>query len=102
MYFCDIICQVVAKYKDILVDEKMMARRRTMPPDSQGAAEKSWKSGLLTFSAFILFGSVPLLSFIVLVPFTQNESVKFLGACLLSALALAFLGLTKARIAGQN
>lgn len=78
----------------------MMAQKGMLPPDQ--VADKPWKNGLVTFAAFILFGSAPLLSFIVLIPFTDNESVKFLGACLLSALALAFLGVTKAKIAGQN
>ncbi|PON85195.1 Ccc1 family [Trema orientale] len=77
----------------------MMAQKGMLPPDP---ADKPWKNGLVTFAAFIVFGSAPLLSFIILIPFTDNESVKFLGACLLSALALAILGVAKAKIAGQN
>ncbi|EXB40234.1 hypothetical protein L484_003947 [Morus notabilis] len=50
----------------------------------------------------VTYHNVPLLSFIILIPFTEDESVKFFGACLLSALALAFLVIVKARIAGQN
>lgn len=91
---------IFAKYKDILVDEKMMAQKGMLPSDQ--ATDKPWKNGLVTFVAFIIFGSAPLLSFIILIPFTDDESVKFLGACLLSALALAFLGVAKAKIAGQN
>ncbi|KAF4386784.1 uncharacterized protein LOC115706719 [Cannabis sativa] len=95
------VVNIFAKYKDILVDEKMMAQKGKLPPDQAGG-DKPWKNGLVTFAAFIIFGSAPLLSFIILIPITDNESVKFLGACLLSALALAFLGVAKAKIAGQN
>lgn len=52
--------------------------------------------------AFIVFGSLPLLSFIVLIPFTDSDLVKFIGACIMSAVALAILGVAKAKIAGQN
>jgi VIT1/CCC1 family predicted Fe2+/Mn2+ transporter len=93
------VVNIFAKYKDIMVDEKMVAQKGMLPPDK---ADKPWKHGLVTFVAFLVFGSAPLLSFIVLIPFTQNDNVKFVGACILSALALALLGIAKAKIAGQN
>lgn len=55
-----------------------------------------------TFESFMFFGSTTLLSFIIFIPFTDNDSVKFLSACLLSAPYLALLGLPKARIDGQS
>lgn len=88
-----------AKYNDILVDERMVADRGMLPADQE---VKPWKNGLVTFASFMIFGSAPLLSFIILIPFTDNESVKYVCACLVSALALALLGMAKARIAGQN
>ncbi|KAC2323222.1 hypothetical protein FH972_027169 [Carpinus fangiana] len=93
------VVNIFAKYKDIMVDEKMVAQKGMLPPDE---ADKPWKHGLVTFVTFIVFGSAPLLSFIVLIPFTHNDTVKFVGACVLSALALALLGIAKAKIAGQN
>lgn len=65
-------------------------------------ADKPWKNGLVTFVAFIVFGSAPILAFIILIPFTNSDKMKFIGACVLSALALAFLGIAKAKVAGQN
>lgn len=88
-----------AKYNDILVDERMVADRGMLPADQE---VKPWKNGLVTFASFMIFGSAPLLSFIILIPFTDSESVKYVCACLVSALALALLGMAKARIAGQN
>ncbi|KAL4621758.1 hypothetical protein ACB092_06G252400 [Castanea dentata] len=93
------VVNIFAKYKDIFVDEKMMAHKGILPPDE---ADKPWKNGLVTFVAFLVFGSAPLLSFIILIPFTNNDSIKFVGACILSALALVLLGMAKAKIAGQN
>ncbi|KAL5718441.1 hypothetical protein ACHQM5_011342 [Ranunculus cassubicifolius] len=93
------VVKVLSKYKDILVDEKMTLQKGIPPADQ---AEKPWKNGLITFIAFLVFGSAPLLSYIILIPFTENQTVKFAGACVLSALALAILGIAKARIAGQN
>lgn len=95
-------CKVVnlfAKYKDILVDQRMEANKGLLPTDRE---VEPWKNGLVTFSSFMVFGSTPLLSFIILIPFTDNETVKFVGSCIVSALGLAFLGLAKARIAGKN
>jgi len=83
----------------MLVDQRMIADKGVLPADQE---VKPWKNGLVTFASFMLFGSTPLLSFIILIPFTDNDSIKFAGACLFSALALALLGVAKARIAGQN
>lgn len=81
-----------------MVEEKMVQNGILSPEEG----EKPWKTGLVTFGAFLLFGSAPILAFIVLIPFTQNDTLKFIGACVLSALALAALGIAKAKIAGQN
>lgn len=90
---------ILAKYKDILVDEKMVNEKGMLPPDQ---TEKPWKNGLVTFAAFIIFGCAPLLAFIILIPFTNDDTHKFIGACVLSALALALLGAAKAKTVGQN
>lgn len=101
LWFLILIAKVVsifAKYGDIMVDEKMI-QNGTLSPDD---GEKPWKKGLITFVAFLVFGSAPILSFIILIPFTHNDTLKFIGACILSALALATLGIAKAKIARQN
>ncbi|GLT51869.1 hypothetical protein SLA2020_252460 [Shorea laevis] len=91
---------VFVKYKDVLVDEKLKAQQGTPPPDQ--AREKPWMNGLVTLVSFITFGTAPLLSFVILVPFTDSDMFKFGGACALAALALGLLGVAKAKIAGQN
>jgi VIT1/CCC1 family predicted Fe2+/Mn2+ transporter len=93
------VADIFAKYKDLMVDEKMSIEKGMLPHDE---SQKPWKNGLVTFVAFLIFGSAPLLAFIILIPFTDNDTYKFIGACVLSALALALLGLAKAKVAGQN
>ncbi|XP_073045160.1 uncharacterized protein [Primulina eburnea] len=93
------VVNIFGKYRDMLVGEKMATEKGMLPPDQ---AEKPWKNGLVTFVAFLIFGSAPILSFIILIPFTDNHNIKFIGACILSAVALALLGIAKAKIAGQN
>lgn len=89
-----------AKYEDVLVDEKMTAQKGTPPPD-QGR-NKPWMNGLVNFLSFIALGNSPLLSFVILLPFIDRDWLKFVGACALSVLALAVLGVAKAKISGQN
>lgn len=93
------VVNIFSKYRGILVDETMTAEKGMASPEG---VEKPWKNGLVTFTSFLVFGSAPLLSFIVLIPFTDNDTLKFVGASVLSAFALVLLGIAKARIAGQN
>uniref|UniRef100_A0A0C9RJ72 TSA: Wollemia nobilis Ref_Wollemi_Transcript_14993_1042 transcribed RNA sequence n=1 Tax=Wollemia nobilis TaxID=56998 RepID=A0A0C9RJ72_9CONI len=89
------VVEIFSKYKNIMVDQKMGTL-------AGGEGETPWKHGVVTFVSFLVFGCTPLLSFLILIPFTRNPSVKFGGACLLAALALILLGLAKAKIAGHK
>lgn len=88
-----------SKYKDIMVDERMATQRGLLPPRE---TENQWKSGLIAFATFMVFGSLPLLSFIVLIPFKYNDSVKFLVASALSVVSLSLLGFAKASISREK
>ncbi|RXI06979.1 hypothetical protein DVH24_026115 [Malus domestica] len=59
-----VVVNFFAKYNKYLVHEKMMAHGM-LPPNE---AEKPRKNGLVTFAGFFVFGSAPLLSFVVLIP----------------------------------
>jgi VIT1/CCC1 family predicted Fe2+/Mn2+ transporter len=93
------VVNIFTKYNDIMVDQRMVAEKGMVPADQE---VKPWKNGLITFTSFMIFGSIPLLSFIILIPFTESDSVKFVSACLVSALGLALLGVARARVAGQK
>ncbi|XP_023548049.1 uncharacterized protein LOC111806802 [Cucurbita pepo subsp. pepo] len=91
------VVNIMAKYKHIMVEEKKGAA--APPKDSK---DRPWKNGLATFGSFLAFGCIPLLSFILLIPFTDNETLKFGGACILALLALVLLGVARAKIAAGN
>ncbi|XP_010692355.2 protein CCC1 [Beta vulgaris subsp. vulgaris] len=93
------VADIFAKYKNIMVEENMMGQKGLLLPDQE---EKPWKSGLVTFISFLLFGCAPLLSFIILIPFTDDDTIKFIGACILSVFALTLLGVAKANISGAS
>ncbi|GMI95782.1 vacuolar iron transporter 1 [Hibiscus trionum] len=94
------VVNIFAKYNDIMRDQKMASEKGVMPPDR--VEEKPWKNGAITFMAFVGFGSAPLLSFIVLKPFTDDKWVMFVGACFMSAIALTCLGRAKANISDKG
>ncbi|KAK7295011.1 hypothetical protein RJT34_17914 [Clitoria ternatea] len=93
------VVDIFTKYNDIMVYERMVADKGMLPADQK---VKPWRNGLVTFASFMVFGSAPLLSFIIMIPFTDSDLVKFVTACVVSALALALLGVAKARVGGQN
>ncbi|GLJ42433.1 hypothetical protein SUGI_0879230 [Cryptomeria japonica] len=93
------VVEIFSKYTDIMVGQKLATQKGILPP---GEGECAWKNGVVTFVAFLAFGCTPLLSFLILIPFTENVYLKFGGACLLAALALILLGLAKAKISGHN
>ncbi|OIW01115.1 hypothetical protein TanjilG_25223 [Lupinus angustifolius] len=89
------VVNIFTKYKNMLVDQTMVATTKQ--------EMKPLKNGVVTFISFILFGFTPLLSFTILIPYTNNDSVKFnIVACIVCAIALSLLGVAKARICSQN
>lgn len=93
------VVETFSKYKHLLVDEKLTLEQGMVPPDS---SDSPWKHGLVTFVSFIGFGCTPLLTYVVLNPFTSDDQLKFGVACGVTALALIILGLAKAKISGQK
>lgn len=93
------VVDILSKYKDIMADQKLTMTQNILPPDP---ADSPLKNGLVTFLSFLLFGSTPILTYLILKPITDNRDFKFLCACVVTILALALLGAAKARISGQR
>eukprot|EP00246_Nothoceros_aenigmaticus_P001969 TRINITY_DN12656_c0_g1_i1.p1 TRINITY_DN12656_c0_g1~~TRINITY_DN12656_c0_g1_i1.p1 ORF type:complete len:291 (-),score=55.53 TRINITY_DN12656_c0_g1_i1:144-1016(-) len=91
------VVEVFSKYKDVLVQQRMAIGEGLQV----GEEESPWKHGLVTFISFLSFGCTPLLTYLIASPFTDNPHIKFAAACVVTALALVFLGLAKAKISGQ-
>ena len=64
--------------------------------------DKSIKNALATFASFIIFGLIPLLSYIFMGVSTVFKAHTFLLACLFVSFALFLLGLVKGLITGEN
>ena len=56
------VIDVMAKYKNFFLDVMMVEELGLMPPDED---DKPWKNGVVTFVAFVFFGFIPLLSYVM-------------------------------------
>ncbi|ETW03891.1 hypothetical protein H310_04316 [Aphanomyces invadans] len=96
-----LVVHTLAKYKEAFVDIMMVEELNLMPVDED---ENPLIGGLVTFGSFMLFGAVPLLSYLVnLVPGIQFSGEQALwGSCVLTALTLFLLGAVKGQYVGQK
>ncbi|GMH93895.1 hypothetical protein TL16_g12750 [Triparma laevis f. inornata] len=53
---------IMKKYPDFFLDKMMVDELEVMPPED---TSDLWKEGLVTFLSFVVFGSVPLLAYII-------------------------------------
>eukprot|EP01099_Mayorella_cantabrigiensis_P003146 TRINITY_DN2447_c0_g2_i2.p1 TRINITY_DN2447_c0_g2~~TRINITY_DN2447_c0_g2_i2.p1 ORF type:complete len:230 (-),score=56.29 TRINITY_DN2447_c0_g2_i2:63-752(-) len=96
--------QIFGKYKDLFLDLMMVSELGLMPPPEK---DESAKDGIVTFFAFLFFGSIPLFSYLfslISVPASTEAGfdTAFIIAILLSALSLFVLGSVKAKFTGQK
>ncbi|KAH7294605.1 hypothetical protein KP509_27G009500 [Ceratopteris richardii] len=95
----EMVVNCISKYKDLLLDQKMTMEQGLVIPDP---SEQLWKNGCVTFISFIGFGCMPLLTYVILNPFTSNVHLKFAVASAVTVVALIILGLAKAKISGEK
>mmetsp|Transcript_107193 Transcript_107193/g.284203 ORF Transcript_107193/g.284203 Transcript_107193/m.284203 type:complete len:273 (-) Transcript_107193:562-1380(-) len=93
------VIPIMAKYKDFFVDHMMVEELGLLPPDM---GESPAKQGLVMFTAFVMFGSIPLLGFMILMAVwgkadaAEFKSFAFGISCALTAMTLLVLGGVKA------
>jgi len=101
---CEVI-PVLAKYKDFFVDHMLVEELGLLPPEVD---EDPRKQGLVMFTAFVTFGSVPLLGFLILMAAwgkrgaADFKNAAFAVSCVLTAVTLLALGGFKAVYTKQN
>jgi len=88
---------ILSKHKDFFVDVMMVEELGLLPPDANIAP---WKSGLVTFFSFCIFGTVPLLAYVG--DNSTNKNTLFGIACALTAATLFILGAVKSRFTRQR
>ena len=60
------------------------------------------KNGLVTFLAFVIFGVIPLLPFVLGAATKASDEVNFAVACALTGLTMLALGASKAKFTNQS
>ena len=94
------IVDTLSKYKEAWVDVMMVEELGIMEDN-----ESPLNNALATFVAFVIFGFIPLISYVVaqFVPvLIPDSSVSFVFAALLTAVSLFSLGALKVRVTGKN
>ena len=81
------ILTTMAKYKVFFVRHMLVMELGLMPVEED---DNPWAKGFVTFCAFVLFGSVPLLSYIIANAAGAEGDLLF-GMCILFTLATIFL-----------
>eukprot|EP00615_Pteridomonas_danica_P001058 CAMPEP_0114359166 /NCGR_PEP_ID=MMETSP0101-20121206/22811_1 /TAXON_ID=38822 ORGANISM="Pteridomonas danica, Strain PT" /NCGR_SAMPLE_ID=MMETSP0101 /ASSEMBLY_ACC=CAM_ASM_000211 /LENGTH=301 /DNA_ID=CAMNT_0001502569 /DNA_START=38 /DNA_END=943 /DNA_ORIENTATION=+ len=94
-----LILNTMAKYKEFFVKHMMIVELGLQTPDDDA---NPWAKGAVTFGAFVLFGSVPLLSYIIANAAGADGGLLF-GLCIMfTAMAIFLLGAVKGKFAQSN
>lgn len=94
------VIDILARHKEMFVDLMMVDELGLSPPDEDDAP---WKNGVVTFLAFLVFGSVPLWCYVVFyLAKITNERHMFIACCVCTAATMFLLGVFKATMTHQN
>lgn len=94
------VVDIFSKYKEMFVDLMMVEELGLEVPSDPNAP---WKDGVVTFIAFIVFGSVPLWMYVFfkIADRGLSSSIMFALTCVATAITMFLLGILKARITKQ-
>lgn len=96
---------ILSKYPKIFVENMMVDELGLMPIKDDDDPHEAAKKGLVTFCAFILFGFVPVLVYIISRSVGYGDTdfnYTFLIAAIAAVATLFFLGVCKARLTKQS
>ena len=89
------LVEILAKHPEVMVDTMMVVELGILEDDSSPIG-----NAIATFSAFAVFGFVPLVVFVV-IHFTGIEINAFLWACMLTGATLFLLGALKSKFVSR-
>ena len=91
-----LVVNTMAKYHDLFVDVMMVEELGLQVPDEDHAND-SRREGLIMFASFALFGSFPLIGYVIIPTlFPDLESNElFVAACLVTGIVLFLMGCVK-------
>jgi VIT1/CCC1 family predicted Fe2+/Mn2+ transporter len=90
----------MCKYKDFFVDHMMVVELGLLPPEEDGS-DKALVKGMVTFGSFVVFGTVPLLSFLLVRLGLVSASSTFRISCCAAAACMFGMGMLKGQLARQ-
>mmetsp|Transcript_27700 Transcript_27700/g.55367 ORF Transcript_27700/g.55367 Transcript_27700/m.55367 type:complete len:273 (+) Transcript_27700:53-871(+) len=88
---------IFKRYPKLFLDTMFVEELEMMPPEG---TEDLWKEALVTFLAFVVFGSVPLLAYVIALlagADSGNDELLFAISCVATAMTMFALGVTKAK-----
>jgi vacuolar iron transporter family protein len=94
----------MSKYKKIFVDTMMVEELELMPPDDD--KWEPYKSGAITFGSFLLFGSIPLIFYVVTIAVNIDDAsgfewLTFVLASIVTGMTMFTLGALKTRFTAE-
>lgn len=98
----EMIIDTIASYPEIFIDNMMTQELGLQVPDDDWKWESA-KSGVVMFTSFIIFGSVPILGYIILplsnpaIANQHHSMTLLLFACCVTSITLFMLGCLKSR-----
>eukprot|EP00942_MAST-04A_sp_MAST-4A-sp1_P009857 g9857.t1 len=93
------IIKIMAKYDDFFINVMMAEELELQVPDED---DNPWIDGAVTFTSFVLFGTIPLLAYAILYSVELYVHERFIIACVLTSICLFGLGVTKSKFTNQN
>ncbi len=98
-----VIWHTLAKYPEAFLDLMMVEELQLMPPDEN---DSPWVGGVWTCLAFIAFGTVPLLPFLIaLMPVSIlqiNSDAQMNASVIVTVITLYILGILKSKLVEQG
>ncbi|RLN58357.1 hypothetical protein BBJ29_004527 [Phytophthora kernoviae] len=96
-----LVVHTLAKYKEAFIDIMMIEELNLMPVDDD---DSPLTGGIITFVSFMLFGVIPLLSYLFnLIPgVNMSPETTLYVSCFLTVITLFLLGAVKGNFVGQK
>lgn len=91
------VVSVISKHKEAWVDLMMLEELGITPGE-----ESPTKAALATFASFLIFGFLPLVTFVLAIFIPAMTNASFTIAIILTALTIFTLGALKVRVTGKN
>lgn len=97
------VINTMAKYKDFFVDIMMAEELELRVPDDDHVKE-SMKEGVIMFCSFAIFGSLPLLGYVIIpISFPDlEEGYLFATACIVTGVVLFLMGCVKSNFSSSS